>query len=83
VLYRYSITARCATPDAHIRIWVNWFDAAQRHTHSDLVPRKCEDAFKTFSEEFTPRPGTRFADVYVYGHEPDKSVLVSRASFKW
>jgi hypothetical protein len=83
VLYRYSITARCTTPDTHIRIWVNWFDAAQRHIHSNLTPRKCEDAFKTFSEDFTPRAGARFADVYVYGHEPDKSVLVSRVSFKW
>ena len=83
VMYRYAITGRCADPGTHVRLWINWYDAQQRHFHTTVVARKCESAFRTFAEEVAPPEGARVGELVVAGHEPDQSVEVSNVSLRW
>jgi hypothetical protein len=83
VMYRYAITARCANPGTHVRLWINWYDAQQRHFHTTVVARACENAVRTFAEEVAPPEGARAGELVVAGHEPDRSVEVSNVSLRW
>jgi hypothetical protein len=65
--YRYSITARCPTPNTYVRIQVNWM-CKKGFCGTTILPQKCGPRYKVFSANLTPFPGAVYGGVYVSGH---------------
>lgn len=83
VVYRYAITARCASPGTNVRLWIGWYDTQRRHLRTTVHVRPCGGANEIFAEEVTPPEGAVSADLIVAGHETDRTVEVSRVSLRW
>jgi hypothetical protein len=82
VEYRYALEARSDTPNALVRLQINWHDAAGVFLEATIATRECGPRWTVYRQNMRPPAGATTGIVIVGGHT-STPVLVRRVSLRF